>query len=256
MKVEGRISQALRVLLIEENPHDARFFKELCQDLRLPLRLHHEGDTARGLERLLNEPYDLLVLSAYLEGSYNLQLLRQVHLALPLLPVVLLLDGDDTHLATKALYLGGEAWLSKVELDEHKVTATFNEAVLRGRIKASFFWRDSGLGASNAWVLSPTGQALTMTGSEHIYGIASETFIAQPNLWENFVHPDDKPLLENYWQVINERSEHTLRYRILHYDGGTRLLEDKARVIKDKQGKPLRFEGVVRDVTAHEENIF
>ena len=102
MKEEGRLSQALRVLLVEENPHDARFFKELCQDLHLPLRLHHEVDTARGLERLLGEPYDLLVLSAFLEGSYDLQLLRQVHLALPLLPVVVLLDGNDTHLATKA----------------------------------------------------------------------------------------------------------------------------------------------------------
>lgn len=250
MKEEGRLSQALRVLLVEENPHDARFFKELCQDLHLPLRLHHEVDTARGLERLLGEPYDLLVLSAFLEGSYDLQLLRQVHLALPLLPVVVLLDGNDTHLATKALYLGVEAWLNKVELDEQKLTATFNEAVLRGRIKASFFWRDSGTGATNAWVLSATGQALTMTGTEHIYGISSETFVAQPNLWESFVHPDDKPLLEDYWKVIAERGEHTLRYRILHYDGGTRLLEDKARVIKDRHGKPLRFEGVVRDVTA------
>jgi PAS domain S-box-containing protein len=249
MKVTGKLTRPLRVLLVEDNPHDARFFIELSQDANLPLRLQHERSSSRALERLLAESYDLLVLSAFLEGSYDLQFMRQVHLALPLLPVVALLDGHDTHLVTRALCFGVEAWLSKVELDEHKLSSIFNEAVLRGRIKASFFWREAGHGATNTWVLSATGQALTMTGTEHIYGLASEAFVAQPNLWENLVHPDDKPLLENYWKVVHEQGEHTLRYRIVHQDGSTRWLEDKARIIKDASGNPAHFEGVVRGLT-------
>jgi PAS domain-containing protein len=246
--LEGRMIRPLRVLLVEENLHDTRFFSECCKDFRTPVYLRHERTSALGLEQLLKERYDILVLSAFLEGGYDFRFLRRVRLALPSLPVVLLLDGDDSLLLLASLELGTEACLSKSDLDETKLERTLFAALNQTRIKNSL---PTALPhtLSNAWLLSGSGEALSMTGTEHLYGVSTQQFVAEPNLWERFVHPEDKHLLDGYWDLLNEKGEHSLRYRIVTPNGRMRELEDKARVVQDGNGKVLRFEGVVREIS-------
>ena len=82
-----------------------------------------------------------------------------------------------------------------------------------------------------------------------IFGRPKEDFYADPGLYARMVHPEDRPIVERSAREIFEKETGEWVYRIVWPDGSVRLVSDKARLVKDAAGRPLRIDCVFRDLT-------
>ena len=86
--------------------------------------------------------------------------------------------------------------------------------------------------------------------AERIFGYSSEEWLADPKLFVNAVHPDDKARVFEETARAHETGEaFSSEYRF--YAKGGRLLwvQDEAVVVRDSDGKPLYLHGFLLDVT-------
>jgi PAS domain S-box-containing protein len=89
---------------------------------------------------------------------------------------------------------------------------------------------------------------LTGEGLERVLGY-SMTDKAKAADWVEFVHPEDRPLLQQ-WTDRNVDHMVALQYRIKHKEGHYVTLLDSPCMVRDAAGKVVRIVGVAIDVSA------
>lgn len=86
--------------------------------------------------------------------------------------------------------------------------------------------------------------------TQKILGYRPAEFIADPSLWFNLIHPDDRATVQAQTTSIMKTGKPGLRsYRIKDTNGEYHWLEDRVSPEKDKTGRVVRTFGVARDVT-------
>ncbi len=113
---------------------------------------------------------------------------------------------------------------------------------LLNRVPAILYTADAG--EAGAWrYISPQIQT--------ILGFSPDEWRADPNLWANRLHPDDRERViaaEN--QVVKGApSAGAVEYRLLHRDGHVVWVRDDALLLDDEDGA-TRWHGVMSDITA------
>lgn len=86
---------------------------------------------------------------------------------------------------------------------------------------------------------------------EQVFGRPVSEFVAKPALWAEVVHPDDKEISDNAYKQLQEKGVAVRECRIIRPDGTIVWINDKSKIIVDKEGKPIRIDGVSRDITEH-----
>jgi diguanylate cyclase (GGDEF)-like protein/PAS domain S-box-containing protein len=101
------------------------------------------------------------------------------------------------------------------------------------------------------WSLSAdTARMLYLNpAAERVYGRPVADFIATPALWVAIVHPEDRQRALGAIEGLRENELLVHEYRIVWPDGSIRWVEDRARMICDADGTPLRIDGVSSDIT-------
>ncbi|MCS7051784.1 MAG: PAS domain-containing protein, partial [Thermomicrobium sp.] len=69
------------------------------------------------------------------------------------------------------------------------------------------------------------------------------------SLWVRALHPDDYPRVRRETREAWASGRFHSEFRIVHRDGSVRWLESSARLIRDADGRPLYWHGVMLDVT-------
>lgn len=85
--------------------------------------------------------------------------------------------------------------------------------------------------------------------AERIYGRAAGAFYADPKLFINIVHPEDRHRVAKMLPELIERGSMTIQYRVIRPDGEVRWLEDNTAIARGPDGRPARFDGVASDIT-------
>jgi two-component system cell cycle sensor histidine kinase/response regulator CckA len=88
-------------------------------------------------------------------------------------------------------------------------------------------------------------------GVRTLFGHDPEELARGPEGWGERVHPEDRPgLLEAMNQVLQGTEEgYTLEYRFRRADGRWAVVVDRARVVRDADGVPVRMVGGMTDLT-------
>ena len=103
-------------------------------------------------------------------------------------------------------------------------------------------------------VTSPldSGIQFVSQAAEGVLGYAPQELIGRKAL--DLTHPDDRPSVMAFFDQLIAAGPSTrpspYQFRGRHEDGTWRWLEGQPRVIFDDGGKPLRFQDVLRDITA------
>jgi PAS domain S-box-containing protein len=85
---------------------------------------------------------------------------------------------------------------------------------------------------------------------EAILGFSPEEWLADPDLWLELVHPEDRPqLLETIGRAHGTDSPIPVEFRSFTRDGRVVWLRDAARVVRDDTGRPLFMQGITLDIT-------
>src|SRR5688500_10121671 len=113
-------SGSLKVLLIEDNPGDARLIREMLGG-SASLRFHVEDrqSLSEGLECLSNTNFDVVLLDLTLGETQGIETFRRVRERAPGVPVVVFTGSDDDALAAEALQAGAQDYLVKGQVDRN-----------------------------------------------------------------------------------------------------------------------------------------
>ncbi len=85
--------------------------------------------------------------------------------------------------------------------------------------------------------------------AQHVYGFTSSEFLHDKKKWIEKVIPEDQARYKGFLQKVIEKGTDELEYRITSKNNEVRWLQDHCKVIRDKDGKPLRLEGTTTDIT-------
>jgi diguanylate cyclase (GGDEF)-like protein/PAS domain S-box-containing protein len=90
--------------------------------------------------------------------------------------------------------------------------------------------------------------------AEAIFDRPTRVLIGACNNWFETIHPGDRDRMHDYFSDIERNGASNAEFRILRPDGEVRWLFDRARLIMDEQGRPLRIDGIATDVTRHKQS--
>ncbi|MEA2878815.1 MAG: hypothetical protein QOF14_4011 [Hyphomicrobiales bacterium] len=124
------------VLLIEDNPGDARLVREtLSEQGSHSTALVHVGCMSEAEAYLAEHAVDIILLDPGLPDAQGLGAVRRAHIAAPGATLVVLTHLDDEALATQAMQEGAQDYLVKGEIERRALLRALRYAIERKRLE-------------------------------------------------------------------------------------------------------------------------
>jgi PAS domain S-box-containing protein len=140
--------QTIKLLLLEDNPSDARLIREmLIEATHVMFTLKSADRLSNGLALLQEDTFDVLLMDLSLPDSQGLETLVAVHKHTPNLPIVVLTGFDDETTGIKAVQNGAQDYLVKGQVDSHLLVRALRYAIERQHIDAELEWERAKLRA-------------------------------------------------------------------------------------------------------------
>jgi len=128
------------LLLIEDNPGDARLFREMFQEqISKNAELTHVDCMSDAEKLLAARLFDIILLDLGLPDAQGLAAVRRAHLVAPRIPLVVLTGLDDEMLAAQALQEGAQDYLIKGQIDARGLLRALRYAVERKSAEEALF---------------------------------------------------------------------------------------------------------------------
>jgi PAS domain S-box-containing protein len=100
----------------------------------------------------------------------------------------------------------------------------------------------------------PTAPTYVSPFIETMLGYPAAVATGDPEWWARALHPDDRERVLAEWTRSDESGEpYAGEYRLLAADGRTVWIRDEAVLLRDEDGVPVHWQGVMVDVTAAKE---
>ena len=257
------VERDLQILLIEDNPGDARLVEEYLRMGAFNPEIIHETDLKAALERLKDESFSLILLDLSRPDSFGLKTVERILGAAPQTPVVVMVGTDDAELAKKALKLGAQDYLTKGKFDEALLERSVHYAIERHRLRLQNRAYLRSLQESEERLKSlfnnveigmyrtrPDGKIVFANPAlVEMLGFDSFEALAERNLEvDGFPLKEDrqafKQELEEQGQVVGVESVW------VRNDGSRIHVRESAKAITDESGEVLFYEGTAEDITA------
>jgi len=107
----------MKILLIEDNPGDARLVQEVLKEAGGQFTISVAEKLGAGLTFLLSQEVDIVLLDLGLPDSRGLETLTKVRTHFPSLPVVIMTGSGDEALGVQAVHMGAQDYLVKGEVE-------------------------------------------------------------------------------------------------------------------------------------------
>jgi signal transduction histidine kinase len=135
-------NQPIKVLLIEDNPSDARMIQIMLSGLEatwltpLDFSVVHVDRLAAGLDCLTGGEFDVVLLDLMLPDSKELNTLAEMQTRGPDVPIVVLTGAGDERTGFRAVRAGAQGYLMKGEVRRTLLVRTILHAIERHRLWA------------------------------------------------------------------------------------------------------------------------
>jgi PAS domain S-box-containing protein len=105
------------------------------------------------------------------------------------------------------------------------------------------------------WLYSPeSGRLLYLSPAfRSIWGRSPEEALANPEVWFQGVHPDDRSRVRRAWAGSLAAGEYDEEYRVLRPDGEMRWVYERAFPVADSRGRVQQVSGIAVDITERKE---
>ena len=251
------------VLLIEDNPGDARLIQEYISESGSDIfRLEHVERLSLGLERLARGDIGVILLDLSLPDSQGLEGLNKVLAQAPEVPVVVLSGIKDEAIAIKAVHEGAQDYLVKGSIDGTLLVRLLRHAIERHHLRVALGESESRyrLLADNiadiVWVADEKGCITYVSPSiKRLLGYKVEE--AEKLRIRDILTTDSaeqaRRLIKSQMEIgIQQSQDAALSLTLEHVrkDGSTVWAEVMLSFLLDKKGKFAGIMGATRDITA------
>jgi len=122
----------IRILLVEDNPGDARLIRELLREVDgKRFELEQTDRLQAACERLRGAPADIVLLDLALPDSQGLATFERLHREVPGQPVVVISGLDDEEMALAAVRAGAQDYLVKGQIEGPLLARVIRHAIGR-----------------------------------------------------------------------------------------------------------------------------
>src|SRR3984885_11030328 len=230
----------IRVLLVEDNPGDARLFTELVRDTGAgQWKLVHVDRLSAAVERLKRETFDVMLLDLSLPDADGLDTLIRAHTEAPKVPIVVLTGHDDEALAVRAVRAGAQGYLVEGRVDADLLVRSIRYAAERGRPVEALERREEHYRSliENSMdlisILNLDGTIRYVSPShERMLGYPLDELVGRNVL--SFIHPQDKARVQ--LALVKGNNGRPVECRVRHCDGSWRELESFSRDLSHVAG--------------------
>src|SRR5258708_21639515 len=214
------------VLLVEDNPVDARM---ITAQLRAPsamLRCRHVTRLAEALEHLKTERLDVVLLDLNLDDSCGYETFHRVRQAAPKAAILVLSGSDDEDLAIRTVREGAQDYLVKGSFDGRLLLRAIRYAFERKQSEEALRQSESTVRAifenSLDGIVITEDRGICMeanSAAAALVGLSREEFIGS-SLFKFAVEG-----LEAEWRGFRENGSGRARFWIRRHDAVERLLD-------------------------------
>ncbi|HTH50391.1 MAG TPA: PAS domain S-box protein, partial [Pyrinomonadaceae bacterium] len=102
------------------------------------------------------------------------------------------------------------------------------------------------------YAVTPTQphKPLYISPSFECFGYPLNDWLTDPDIWDRVIHPDHKvDVLDTTRAAMSDGRNVDFEYRVVCSDGSVKWIRDRSCFIKDANGQPLCWQGVILDVT-------
>jgi diguanylate cyclase (GGDEF)-like protein len=125
----------LHLLLIEDNPGDARLIREMLREIEdVRFEFTHAECLSAGLEQLAKGNIDIVLLDLSLPDSQGLETCREVRNKTQDVVIIVFTGFDDVETGTKAVQEGAQDYLVKGKVDSNLLMRSMRYALERQRM--------------------------------------------------------------------------------------------------------------------------
>ena len=129
--------RALRILLIEDNPGDARLTQLLLEEASdFAFKMTHVTSFEQGMAAVGDGSFDIALVDLSLGDSHGIDTVRHMHQRAPLMPMIVLSGLEDETMAMAALQEGAQDYLVKGQGDGNLIKRAIRYAMERKRVEA------------------------------------------------------------------------------------------------------------------------
>ena len=247
--------ETIKVLLIEDNPGDARLVKEMLVEAGAnQFCLAHVGLISAGLSLLKDERFHIILLDLSLPDGYGLDTIRQVCAVAPHLPVVVLTGLNDETAAIRAVQEGAEDYLVKGQMDSNLLARAIRYAIERKRVQERLReseerFRQLAENIREVFYIHEEGIPRYVSPAyAEIWGRPPQALYEDPNSFWETIHPEDRDYVKRFMEKKTQE-EYEVVYRIVRPDASVRWIRDRSFPIGDESGRTQRAVGIAADIT-------
>ncbi|MCD4783526.1 MAG: PAS domain S-box protein [Candidatus Eremiobacteraeota bacterium] len=260
--------KGINVLLIEDNPDDARLIEKLLSiSGGTEIEVECASCLTAGIDRLVIDDVSLILLDLWLPESQGFETLDIVRSQAPETPIVVLTAFEDENSGIKSLQKGAQDYLVKGKLDGNLLVRVIHYSIERQKIlkrlqhqildgeriredlrRSEEKYRSIFENIQDIYYeVDFAGRILLLSPSvERISKYKREELIGK-SLYEIYSNPEDR---KNLLREI-KKNGYVYDYEILLKDKNDTPVPCSvtSKVVLDKKGKPLKIIGTMRDIT-------
>ena len=255
----------LRILSLEDDPNDTELIQEVLQAEDLVCEVTRVETEAAFLSALDRGGIDLILADYTLPSFDGISALKLAAKLSSDVPFIFVSGTLGEEVAIEALKIGATDYVLKTRLTRlvPSVERALREATERAeRRRAEHALRDSeerfrtmaDTLPEAIWIFEwgPAKILYLSPSFERIWGIPLEKMYADPSLWAQAVHADDRDRVGGIfesWIAGQSVEYHDVEYRIVRPDGAIRWIHDRGVLSLDEHGRRRRVNGISADIT-------
>ncbi|GAB4381735.1 MAG: response regulator [Elainellaceae cyanobacterium] len=241
----------IHVLLIEDNPGDARLLQELLREVTsVQFELEQVDCLSLGMQRLGERSFDVVLLDLSLPDSQGLETFTALHHGTLDVPVVVITGLNDETLALKAMQQGAQDYLVKGQVNSDLLVRSIRYAIERKRTQQKMQEQAALLDIATDAILV---RALDSTilfwnkGAERLYGWKAEAAIGKPV--SELLYPANSSQFQAAQMVLLEQGEWYGELEQITQAGQEIVVASHWTLMRDERQQPKSILVVSTDIT-------
>jgi len=246
----------IRVLLVEDNPGDARLIVEMLRDVSDQFDLESVGQLDAALEALGRAAVDVVLLDLGLPDCQGLETFERTRQGAGSEPIIVISGLDDEAVALEAVRSGAQDYLVKGRIEGQGLARVIRHAIERQRAEVKLRWLTLAVDQSPASVFITDPRGTIEYVNEKFVEItgysAAEAIGKTPRILKSGLTPPD--YYKKLWATI--LAGNTWHSEIQNRRKNGDLYWDSVVVspIRNARGEVVHFLAVQEDITQRKEN--